>query len=344
VYTLRGAKVRDALAWSGFIDEALRAFASEADVYFGSHHWPIWGNEAVTAFLEGQRDTYKFLHDQTLRMANRGATPREIGEALELPPSLASNFANRGYYGTVSHNAKAVYQRYFGWYDGNPANLNPHPPEAAAQRYVAFMGGADAVIEKAQTAFDEGDYRWVAEVMNHVVFAEPDNRAAAELLAAAYDQLGYQAESGPWRDAYLTGAFELRHGKPETGVDLGDAAGLISRVPTPQFFDTMATNLDATRAEGEDYVLNITFSDTGEVIVLRIQNGVLQQRVGEPAEDADAGITLTRTLFLDLLGGRAGLRETLFSDDLQTTGNRLALLGFFSLFEPMEPIFEIVRP
>jgi len=261
-----------------------------------------------------------------------------------LPESLASSFANRGYYGTVNHNSKAVYQRYFGWYDGNPANLNPHPPVAAAERYVAFMGGPEAVLAKAQVAFDEGDYRWVAEVVNHVVFADPQNSEAAALLAASYDQLGYQAESGPWRDAYLTGAYELRHGKPEVGVDLGDAAGLISRVPTPLFFDTMATNLNAEKAEGEDYRINITFSDTGEVIVLSIQNGVLQQRTGEAADDADAGITLTRTLFLDLLGGRAGLRDTLFSEELQTTGNRLALLGFFSLFEPMEPLYEIVRP
>ena len=344
IYTLRGAKVRDALAWSEFIDEAIELFAGDAEVYFGSHHWPVWGNAAVRQFLAGQRDTYKFLHDQTLRMANRGATPREIGETLRLPASLASSFANRGYYGTVSHNAKAVYQRYFGWYDGNPANLNPHPPEAAARRYVDYMGGAEAVVARAQASFEVGDYRWVAEVLNHVVFADPDNRAAVELLAASYDQLGYQAESGPWRDAYLTGAWELRHGRPDVGLDLNDAAGLIRRVPTPLFFATMATNLDAEKAAGEDYVINITFSDTGEVIVLRVENAVLRHVAGAPDPEADAGITLTRALFLDLLGGRAGVRDTLFSDELQTSGNRLALVGFFSLFAPMEPLFEIVRP
>ena len=344
LYTLRGAKVRDALAWSGFIQQALELFGGEAEVYFASHHWPIWGNPEITAYMARQRDTYKYLHDQTLRLANRGATPGEIAEQLRLPASLASAFSSRGYYGTVRHNARAVYQRYFGWYDGNPANLNPHPPVPAADRYVAFMGGADALLAKAEESFASGDYRWVAEVLNHLVFAEPDNQAARSLLAASYDQLGYQSESGPWRDAYLTGAYELRHGKPDNGTDLGDAAGLIRRVPTAAFFESMATNLNGARAEGEDYVINLEFSDTGEVIVLRIENAVMHSRSGEADPNADAGITLTRALFLDLLSGKAGLRETIFSEDLASSGNRLALLGFFSLFDPMEPVFEIVAP
>jgi alkyl sulfatase BDS1-like metallo-beta-lactamase superfamily hydrolase len=344
LYTLRGAKVRDALAWSGYIQEALELFGGEAEVYFASHHWPIWGNSGIRRYMAQQRDTYKYLHDQTLRMANRGATPGEIAEQLRLPASLANAFSSRGYYGTVRHNARAVYQHYFGWYDGNPANLNPHPPVAAAERYVEFMGGADALLAKAGNSFSRGDYRWVAEVLNHLVFAEPGNQQARALLAASYDQLGYQAESGPWRDAYLTAAYELRHGRPDSGTDLGDAAGLIQRVPTALFFEAMATNLDGSRADGENYVINLEFSDTGEVIVLRIENAVMHSRTGSPDPDADAGITLTRALFLDLLSGKAGLRETIFSDDLATSGNRLALLGFFSLFEPMEPVFEIVAP
>ncbi|MDA8752557.1 MBL fold metallo-hydrolase [Halieaceae bacterium] len=344
LYTLRGAKVRDALAWSGFIQEALDLFGGEAEVYFASHHWPIWGNAAIRDYMAQQRDTYKYLHDQTLRMANRGATPGEIAEQMQLPPSLQTAFSSRGYYGTVKHNARAVYQRYFGWYDGNPARLNPHPPVEAAVRYVDFMGGADAVLARAGDSFDQGDYRWVAEVLNHLVFAEPDNQSARALLAASYDQLGYQAESGPWRDAYLTAAYELRHGKPESGTDLADAAGLIRRVPTALFFESMATNLDGPRAEGEDYIINLEFSDTGEVIVLRIENAVLHSRQGQADPEADAGITLTRALFLDLLSGKAGLRETIFSQELTTSGNRLALVGFFSLFEPMEPVFEIVAP
>ncbi|GHD28913.1 alkyl/aryl-sulfatase [Halioglobus pacificus] len=344
LYTLRGAKVRDALLWSGFIDEALTLFGSDAEVYFGSHHWPIWGQSAIQNFLAGQRDTYKYLHDQTLRMANNGATPREISEAMTLPEGLASNFANRGYYGTPKHNSKAVYQFYFGWYDGNPANLDPHPPEAAATRYVDYMGGAESVLEKAQASFDEGDYRWVAEVLNHLVFAEPGNQRAIALLAAAYDQLAYQAESGPWRDVYLTASWELRRGKPDTGTSLSDAAGLIKRVPTPLFFQTMAASIDGERAADASYVINMTFTDTGEVIVLTLSNGVLRYREGEKALDANAGITLTRELFLSILLGNAGLRDTLLGDDLSVEGSRLDLLGFFRLFQPLEPVFEVVRP
>ncbi len=222
LYTLRGAKVRDALKWSGYIDEAIALFGN-ADVYFGSHHWPIWGNARIIDFLEKQRDTYKYINDQALRLALHGYTPREIAEQLELPESLRTSFANRGYYGTLRHNAKAVYQRYFGWYDGNPANLDPLPPTEAGTRYVELAGGPANLLKNAQAAYDKGEYRWAAEVLNHLVFADPENQEARDLLARAYDQLGYQAESGPWRDIYLTGAFELRHGGPDTGINLAAA-------------------------------------------------------------------------------------------------------------------------
>ncbi|MCK6557455.1 MBL fold metallo-hydrolase, partial [Candidatus Binatia bacterium] len=211
LYTLRGAKVRDALLWSGYIDEAMRRWP-DAEVVFASHHWPVWGKERIHDFLAKQRDVYKYIHDQTLRLANAGLGPEEIAEQLELPEALRTAFAVRGYYGTVSHDAKAVYQNYFGWFDGNPAHLDPLPPAEAARRYVEFMGGAAEVKRKARESFERGEYRWVAMVMHHAVFADPDDAEARELLARAYDQLGYQAESGPWRDVYLSGAHELRHG------------------------------------------------------------------------------------------------------------------------------------
>jgi len=344
VYTLRGAQVRDALAWSAFIDEALTLFGTRAEVYFASHHWPIWGRDKIVSFMKSQRDTYKYIHDQTLRLANQGATPTEIAQSLRLPSSLAEQYSSRGYYGTVSHNAKAVYQRYFGWYDGNPAHLNPHPPAVAAGRYVEFMGGADAVLGKAKLAYDEGDYRWVAEVVNHLVFAQPGNSEAKELLARAYEQLGYQSESGPWRDVYLTGAYELRNGAPAQGTDMSDAAGLIREIPTALFFQAMAASLNGERADGEDYVINIVMSDTAEQFVLTIENAVLHARAQPAQVSADAGITLTRELFLKLVTRQASVQELLFSDDLSLSGSKLALVGFFSLFDPPDPVFNVVTP
>ena len=344
VYTPRGAKVRDALAWSGFIDEALGVFGQQADVYFASHHWPIWGNPQIVEYMQQQRDTYKYIHDQTLRMANGGATPREIAEELRLPASLRSVFSSRGYYGTVSHNSKAVYQGYFGWYNGNPANLNPLPPVAAANRYLEYMGGAEAVLERAQQSYEQGDYRWVAEVVNHVVFANPDNLAARGLLAKAYDQLGYQAESGPWRDIYLTGAYELRHGAPATGATTDDAEAVIRRIPSELFFEVMAVSLNGDRAEGENYVINIHLTDTNEKFVLTVNNSVLNYRKGELSAAADTTLTLTRPMFLALLNAQLSITDALLSDDFSIAGGKLALAGFFSLFDTADPVFNIVTP
>ena len=343
LYTLRGAKVRDALKWSGYIDEAMRLFG-DAEIYFGSHHWPLWGRERIVGFLQKQRDSYRFIHDQTLRLVSLGHTPQQIAEELELPASLAGEFANRGYYGTVRHNAKAVYQFYFGWYDANPAHLDPLPPVEAAVRYVEFMGGGAAVLAKAQASFDQGDYRWVAEVLNHLVFAEPDNGAARELLARAYDQLGYQAESGPWRDAYLSGAWELRHGVPDGAGSAGRVLDLLRNTPTDRFLDTMAVMLDGARAAERHVVINLVLSDTGESHVLELENGVLHHRREPPRAGADATITVTRALFVDMLTGQAGLRKTLESDALDVDGSRVALLRFFSLFDKPDPAFPIVTP
>jgi len=343
LYTLRGAQVRDAQRWSGYIDEAIQLFG-DAEVVFASHHWPIWDNARVLDYLKKQRDTYAYIHDQTLRLANTGYTPREIAEELELPESLRSSFANRGYYGTVRHNAKAVYQRYFGWYDGNPANLDPLPPAEAGIRYVEFMGGAEEVLRKARQAFERGEYRWIAMVLNHLVFADPENREARELLARAYDQLGYRAESGPWRDVYLTGAHELRHGVGDSGVRISSAMGLLRRVPMQRFFESMATRLVGPKAEGVATTLNFVFTDLDESYVLWIENAVLHHRRREPAPEADATIRLTHDFFLRLVMRQVGLRDMIFSDELDVDGSRLAVLSFFSLLEAPDEAFEIVAP
>jgi alkyl sulfatase BDS1-like metallo-beta-lactamase superfamily hydrolase len=343
LYTLRGAKVRNALRWSGYIDEIIALFG-EAEVYFGSHHWPIWGNERIVDFLEKQRDTYKYIHDQTLRLALHGYTPREIAEQLELPESLRASFPNRGYYGTLKHNAKGVYQRYFGWYDGNPANLDPLPPAEAGAKYVKLAGGAANLLRSAQAAYDGGDYRWVAEVVNHLVFADPDNQEARELLARAYDQLGYQAESGPWRDVYLTGAFELRHGGPTEGIDLASAMDMIREAPLEPFLDAMAARLNAPKAEGKEMIVNLIFSDLDESYVLELKNSVLRHYKRDPHPDANATLTTTHDIYLRMATGRVGIKDTLLTDDLKVEGSGMDLVRFFRLFDKPDGTFNIVIP
>ncbi len=343
LYTLRGAKVRDALKWSNYIDEEMRLF-NDAEIYFASHHWPLWGKERIIEFLEKQRDTYKYIHDQTLRLANAGYTPREIAEEIELPESLRMSFPNRGYYGTVRHNSKAVYQGYLGWYDGNPANLNPLPPTEAGVRYVELMGGADKLLAQAELYFDKGEYRWVAEILSHLVFAEPGNTKAKALLARTYDQLGYQSESGPWRDVYLTAAYELRHGAPERGLDISIMLDVLRQTPLSRFFDSMAARLNGPDAEGTEMTVNMIFTDLHESYVLALENAVLHHYKTTPDPAANATIKLTRELFLRMAMGKAGIKDTLFSDDLQVEGSRIDLVRFFSLFDKPTGTFNIVTP
>ena len=344
LYTLRGAKVRDALKWSGYIEE-MRSLYADADVYFASHHWPVWGRDHIQTFLKQQRDTYKFIHDQTVRLMNQGKTPGDIAEVLTLPASLQQAFSSRGYYGTVKHNARAVYQGYLGWYDANPAHLDPLPNAERARGYVALAGGADALISTAREAMNQGNYRWSAELLNHLVFAQPDNDEARELLAASYDQMGYQAESGPWRDVYLTGALELRHGTPESGINIATMRDMLLLTPIENFFDTLAVRLKAEDAEDKQLSVTIHFTDMNESYRLWIENAVLHHKpltAADPA--ADATLNLTHELFVNILIGEAGLKDTLFSDDLSVNGSRLDLVRFFSLFEKPVTSFPIVVP
>ena len=343
LYTLRGAKVRDALRWSGYIDEALNLFP-DTEVVFISHHWPVWGNARVRTFLTQQRDTYRYIHDQTVRLANEGRTPEEIAEELQLPASLRSVFSSRDYYGTVRHDAKAVYQLYFGWYDGNPAHLDPLPQPEAATRYVEAMGGGAAVLKRAREAFDTGDYRWAATLLDHLVFAEPDDREAREQLAATYDQLGYRAEAGPWRDEYLTGALELRRGVQGTATNPAAAADLLLHLPLDAFFASLAARLNGPRAEGKDTKINMVFTDLGETWVLWLENAVLHAAPRDADPGAAATVRLTHPMLVRLVTGQTGLRELVFSDELNVEGSRIALLSLLSLLDRPGPAFPIVTP
>jgi alkyl sulfatase BDS1-like metallo-beta-lactamase superfamily hydrolase len=343
LYTLRGAKVRNAVKWSAYIDEAITLFG-DAEILFISHHWPIWGNPLILDFLEKQRDLYQYLHDQTMRLANAGKTPGEIAEELELPESLSGFLPNRGYYGTLRHNTRAVYQAYLGWYDGNPAHLDPLPPETAAVRYVDYMGGAEAILARARRSYEAGDYRWVAEVLDHLIFADPANRSARTLLARTYDQLAYQAESGVWRNAYLTAARELRHGKPKQGLDLAKTYEMLKRTPPAMLFDSMAVRLNGPDAADRTMVINVIFTDIGESHVLTLKHAVLHHRAAPPEPEADATLEISHDLFMRMLTGLAGLRETLFSDQLGVSGSRLDLLAFLMLFDRPDGNFDIVLP
>ena len=343
LYTLRGAKVRDALKWSGYIDEAMRLFG-DMEIVYASHNWPVWGNARAIDYLAGQRDTYRYIHDQTLRLANQGYTPAEIAEQLELPSTLRTRFADRGYYGTVRHNAKAVYQAYFGWYDGNPANLDPLPPEQLGRKYVAAMGGAAAVLKQGRDAIAAGDYRWAATLLNNLVFSDPGNAEAKRLLASAYEQLGYQAESGPWRDVYLTGARELNLGVQGTAIDPRRAVELLRNTPVDRFLTSMAVRLDGPAADGKRLKFNFVFTDARETHVIELVNSVLHHQRGEAAKDVDATVTLTRDLLVRLATGEAGIKELVFSDDLKVDGSRIKLMTLLSMLDKPDGRFPIVTP
>ena len=346
LYTLRGAPVRDALQWSKYIDEVLERFSGDCDVLFASHHWPRFGHDDLVAYLASQRDAYRFIHDQTMRLANHGYTMNEIAERLELPAALGDEFFNRGYYGTVSHNAKAVYQRYLGWFDANPAHLQPHPPVEAARRYVEYMGGADAVVARATRSMHEGDYRWVAEVLNHVVFAEPGHEAARLLQADALEQLGYQAESGPWRDFYLTGALELRaNGTPLAGLARGGLApGIVRALSPEQLFDLIGVRVDAERAAVGAWRFAVHFSDRDEHWYVEIARGVLHARRGACASDVDASVTTSVQAFANFASGAETLRALAARHAIEVAGDRASLDAWAALLDDFDLGFEIVLP
>jgi alkyl sulfatase BDS1-like metallo-beta-lactamase superfamily hydrolase len=343
VYTPRGAQVRDALAWAYQINESIDRFGSRLEVLFASHHWPIWGREEAIDYLKKQRDLYKYIHDQTLRLANHGYTKEEISEQLELPESLAKEFYNRGYYGTVSHNAKAVYVKYLGYFDGNPANLNPLPPVDSAKRYVDYMGGADAVTAKARKSFEDGEYRWVAQVMNHVVMADPEHIHARALLADTYEQLGYQAESGPWRNFYLCGALELRRGVPRGSAPRMSEA-MARGIPIKNMFQAMAVRLNGPKAADKRFAFNIDFTDLNETYLMTVENAVLNAFPGRRAKDPTAALRLSSLNFKRLMIGAATAADLMTDGALTLEGDAKALADFIGLLDRFIRRFAIVTP
>ncbi|MFC8596901.1 alkyl/aryl-sulfatase [Isoptericola sp. NPDC057191] len=338
--TLRGAVVRDPHAWANYLTETIDLFGGDLDVVFASHHWPTWGRERGVEFLAGQRDLYAYLHDQTLRLLNKGFVGSEIAEQLQLPPALENSWHARGYYGSVSHNVKAIYQRYMGWYDGNPAHLWQHPPVEQGKRYVEFMGGADAVVEKARASFDGGDFRWVAEVLSHVVFAQPDHAAAKELLADTFEQLGYGSENGTWRSVYLSGATELRSGNFGTPTQTA-SPDIVGQLSPEMLFDAIAIQVDGPRAWDERLTVDVVLTDVGTRYRLTLANGALTYSAAAQRGDADATLTATRATLPALA---AGSPEALTAAGIEVSGDASVLARLTAVLDPGDPDFAIVTP
>lgn len=341
LYTLRGAKTRDPLKWAQALDATAARFGSEAEVLYGMHHWPVWGGERVRTLLHRTSDIYRYIHDQTLHLANKGLTMNEIAEELRLPPELAHTFALRGYYGSLNHDIKAVYNLYLGWFDGNPAHLHALPPVAAAKKYVEYMGGAAAVLKRAKEDYAKGEYRWVAQALDHVVFADPTNREARELEADTLEQLGYQAESGPWRNFYLTGAHELREGSftlPATRSADSQAQAL----PPDLYFANLSIRLDGQRAQGREFAMSVVLQDLKQEWQLKLRHGVLRATQG--GTGSAPALTLTATLpdAMALFDGRLSPEVAAKRGLLQ--GDTTPLTQFLNLLDTFRPDFAIIEP
>jgi alkyl sulfatase BDS1-like metallo-beta-lactamase superfamily hydrolase len=337
--TLRGALVRDPHAWAGYLTEAIDTFADRADVVFASHHWPTWGRERAVEFLSLQRDLYAYLHDQTLRQLNQGHTGAEIAETMQMPPALERAWHTHGYYGSVSHNVKAIYQRYMGWFDGNPARLWPHPPEALAGRYVEAIGGVDRVVELAQHAFDSGDLRWAATLLDHAVFAAEKHDGARTLLAATLEQLAYGAENATWRNFFLSGATELRDGNFGTATQVNSPT-LLSQLTPEQIFDGLAISINGPRAWDLDIVIDVGLADRDANYRLALRNGVLvHRRVPADAATAAANLKLDSAFRLLTLG-----MGDFTSPGFEVSGDQAALQQLLGVLDRPDPSFNIVTP
>ncbi|GAA4461237.1 alkyl/aryl-sulfatase [Phytohabitans houttuyneae] len=337
--TLRGALVRDPHAWARYLTEAIEMFAGQADVVFASHHWPTWGADNIVEFLSLQRDLYAYQHDQTVRLINKGYTGTEIAEMIEVPPALRKAWHTHGYYGSISHNVKAVYQRYMGWYDGNPARLWQHPPQEAARRYVDFMGGADAVVDKARRCADEGDLRWAAQVLDHVVFADPDHKDGRALLADVLEKLGFGCENGTWRNSYLSGAMELREGNFGTPA-ASSSPDMLAQLPPEMFFDALAVQVDGPKAWNADVAIRWRFPDHDLTFRTTLRNGVFAY-----VRDGQGEVRLTLTVPRAALGQLAmGDVEAAAAAGLTMDGDQDALRQLMAVLDPGDPDFNIIEP
>ena len=337
--TLRGALVRDPHGWAGYLTEAIDTFADRTDVVFASHHWPTWGRDNIVEYLSLQRDLYAYLHDQTLRQLNQGFTGIEIAETFQMPPALEKAWHTHGYYGSVSHNVKAVYQRYMGWFDGNPGRLWQHPPQALGPRYVAAIGGIDRVVELAKDAFDDGDYRWAATLLDHAIFTDENHQGARELYGDTLEQLAYGAENAVWRNFFLSGATELRDGSFGTPTQT-TSPSLMSQLTPEQIFDTLAININGPRAWDLDLTIDVRFVDTATDYRLTLRNGVLVHRkIANPASEATATVTFASKL--RLLAFAAGDRD---SPGVQFTGDAAGLPTLLGVVDRPDPGFAIITP
>ena len=341
ILTPRGAKVRDSLAWAGYLTEAIALYSDRTENFAASHCWPRFGKEEVRSFLGAQRDNYKYLHDQSVRMMNNGMTQAEIAEAIKAPPAISGQWFNKGYYGTYSHNSKAVYQRYLGWYDAVPANLNPWPAEIRAKKYVAAMGGAAKLLNLAKEAIASGDYRWSADILNQLVFADPANKAGRALLADSYEQLGYQAEASTWRNMYLSGARDLRDGVVTNATI--QSVDTISAIPTALLLDSVATRLNPEVIGSKALALNFVFSDRGEKARISVGNAVMINEMGVGHSSPAATVTAPRQLFLALLFLKMPLAQ-LEAVGLKVEGDRMAIEALQTALDPMSGAFNIVEP
>ena len=343
-YSLRGAKIREPLPWSKYINDAINRWGAKADIILAQHHWPTWGNDNVNKLLRSQRDLYRYINDQTLRMANEGLTRDEIAAKFKLPPALANTWANRGYYGSVSHDVKATYVLYLGWFDGNPATLDELPPEEGAKKFVEYMGGADSIMQKAKTDYEQGNYRWVAQVVSKIVFADPNNKAARELEADALEQLGYQAEAGPWRNFYLTGAQELRSGVVK-GPTPNTASPDTVRAMTPEmFFDYLAVHINGEKAANAKATLNVDLGKDGGKYKLELENGVLNHTANSQADNADATLTLSRETLNKIILKDETLQQAQDKGEIKVTGDADKLNVLLNSMDKFEFWFNIVTP
>ncbi|WOH83918.1 alkyl sulfatase dimerization domain-containing protein [Bradyrhizobium sp. BEA-2-5] len=340
----RGADVRDALAWSKYLGEALRLWDGKAEAMCGQHHWPVWGRERIGTMIRQQRDLYKFAHDQTIRLMNHGLTAAEIAETIQLPKSLEGAWHGRGYYGHIRHNVKAIYQKYLGWYDANPVNLDPLPPVESGRKYVEYMGGADAILKRAAADFAKGEFRFVAQAVSHLVFAEPDNQAARSLLADTLEQLGYAAESATWRNAYLFGAQELRQGMPKVPARPSMPRETLAALRTSQLWDVLGIRLNGPKAEGKHIVLNWRFSDTGETFVLNLENSALTYVRGAQAADAQASFTLARSVLDEVIAKLTTFADAVGAGEIMVAGEPMRLAELMGLMDEFPRMFEIVEP
>ncbi|WP_111493458.1 MULTISPECIES: alkyl/aryl-sulfatase [Marinobacter] len=343
LYTLRGAKVRNAKAWSGYLHASLERWGDEVEVLYAPHHWPMWGNENIVNHLKKQRDLYKYINDQTLRLANQGYNMIEAAEMIELPDELDQYWPSHGYYGSLNHNVKATWNFYLGWFDGNPARLHPLPPVEAGDKFVEYMGGADAILEKAQKDYDEGNYRWVAQVLDKLVMAQPDNQEAKDLMAAAFTQMGYQAESGPWRNFYLSGAKELRQGVKVLPMPNTSSPDIVKSMPMEMFFDFLAVHVDGEKAAGKTIVMNIELPDLDKRYGLVLENAVLNY-YAEPQDEADLSISVTRENFNKVIMGQSSLQDLIEAGDATIDGNSSQFDEFRSTLVEFDPWWPIVTP